>query len=45
MAAPTTLRLVDPEQPQEQLAPATFDLGEGDTGITVDEHGIAPTVR
>jgi len=41
MAAPTTLRLVDPEQPQEQLAPATFDLGEGDTGVTIDENGIA----
>jgi hypothetical protein len=41
MAAPTTLRIVDPEQPQEQLPPATFDLDAGDHGITVDADGVA----
>ena len=41
MAAPTTLRLVDPEQPKERLAPAEIDLDEGTSAITFDEDGVA----
>lgn len=41
MAAPTTLRLVDPQNPEEQLAPREIDLGDGDHAVVVDENGIA----
>src|SRR5882757_2483793 len=36
----TTLRLVDPEQPQEHLDPTEVDLDEGNHGITF-ENGVA----
>lgn len=41
MAAPTTLRLVDPEQPQEHLSSREIDLGEGTSNILIDENGVA----
>ena len=41
MAAPTTLRLIDPERPQEHLAPADIDLDEGDNNVSFDENGVA----
>jgi hypothetical protein len=41
MAAPTTLRLVDPVNPEEHLAPREIDLDGGDTGIVIDENGVA----
>lgn len=39
MAAPLTLRVVEPPEPDNPLAPATFDLAEA-PGITV-ENGVA----
>jgi hypothetical protein len=41
MAAPLTLRIVDPEKPQDELAPATFDLGEGDSAVKINADGVA----
>ncbi|HTE39067.1 MAG TPA: ATP synthase F0 subunit B, partial [Reyranella sp.] len=40
MAAPTTLRLVDPEQPEETLSPREIDLDEGRTNVVI-EDGVA----
>src|SRR6185436_12020681 len=41
MAAPISLRIVDPEKPQDELAPATFDLGEGDSAVKINADGVA----
>jgi hypothetical protein len=41
MAAPLTLRIVDPDKPQDELAPATFDLGEGDSAVKINAEGVA----
>ena len=41
MAAPLTLRIVDPEKPSDELAPATFDLGEGDSAVKINADGVA----
>src|SRR6266850_2464664 len=38
MAAPTTLRLVDPEQPEKHLASTEIDLDEGSHAITFDDN-------
>ena len=37
----TTLRLVDPEQPQDHLDPTEIDLDEGNHAITFDKDGVA----
>jgi hypothetical protein len=37
----TTLRLVDPEQPQDHLDPTEIDLDEGNHSITFDKDGVA----
>ena len=41
MAAPTTLRLVDPEQPEKKLSSTEIDLDEGSHAITFDDNGVA----
>ena len=41
MAAPTTLRLVDPVEPDDALQPREIDLGDSDTAIVIDENGVA----
>jgi len=41
MAAPTTLRLVDPEEPEERLASTEIDLDEGSHAITFLDNGVA----
>src|SRR4051812_30881965 len=41
MAAPTTLRIVDPEAPEEHIASQEYDLDEGNTAVTYDENGVA----
>ena len=40
MASSTTLRLIDPTE-TPRLAPASYDLGEGDHSVTVGEDGVA----
>jgi hypothetical protein len=37
----TTLRLVDPQPTEEQLAPAIYDLGGGGHGITFGPSGVS----
>ena len=41
MASPTTLRLVDPEQPEKHLASTDIDLDEGSHAITFLDNGVA----
>jgi hypothetical protein len=41
MAAPTTLRLVDPVEPADALEPREIDLGDSDTTVVIDENGVA----
>lgn len=41
MAAPLTLRIVDPEKPQDHLDPATFDLGDGNSAVKINADGVA----
>lgn len=36
-----SLRIVDPEEPQEHLEPAEYDIDEGNTAVTFDENGVA----
>src|ERR1700692_3108270 len=41
MAAPTSLRLVDPDPQAEKLDPAEIDLGADTPRISIDENGVA----
>jgi hypothetical protein len=41
MAPATTLRLIDPTEPEEHLDSAEYDVGGGVSGPTIDEHGAA----
>ncbi len=41
MASPTTLRLIDPEEPEKQLASTEIDLDEGSHAITFLDNGVA----
>src|SRR5258705_4976326 len=45
MASPTTLRLVDPEQPEKRLASTEIDLDEGSHAVTVNDDGVVQIVH